>query len=235
MTISTAGAVLQDVRINGSLTINANNVTVRRVEVINGNIENFAGSVCRTGLLLEDVSIIRTTPSANAVQAVGTGGYTARRVKIDGMHEGFRVGGKSSCGPVTVEDSFVSIRPPSPCGDWHGDGLQGYDGGAVTVRNMVILMDETGCGGTAPWFYPSGQGNTSVDIDGLVVSGGGASFRNGMPGTVRNLHVVDGEWGYFPVDVNCSALTVWQADIVTLDAQGQPVFVRTLTCSGSGT
>src|SRR5690606_35808880 len=35
-TVSTSGAVVEDLRINGDLVINAPNVTVRRVEVVDG-------------------------------------------------------------------------------------------------------------------------------------------------------------------------------------------------------
>ncbi len=55
----------------------------------------------------------------------------------------------------------------------------------MTLRNTTLDLDITGCGGTAPFFYPSGQDNTSVDIDGLLVKGGGAPFRLGTPGRCR--------------------------------------------------
>ena len=113
-----------------------------------------------------------------------------------------------------------------------GDGLQGYDGPAVTVRHSTLWLDETpSCGGTAPFFYPRDQGNTSATVDGLIVRGGGFSFRDGMPGTVAGLHVVADQYTYGPIDVACSRITSWQADIVTLDAGGQPHFVRTQPCN----
>jgi hypothetical protein len=117
------------------------------------------------------------------------------------------------------------------CSDWHGDGIQGYDGGAVTVRNVTIDFQERGgCGGTAPFFYPRNQGNTSVDIDRLLVKGGGFSFRLGQPGTVRNLKIVQ-DWGYGPIDVRCSVVSVWSAHIVTVNSNWQPTDVRTQTCN----
>jgi hypothetical protein len=86
------------------------------------------------------------------------------------------------------------------------------------------------CGGTAPFFYPLGQGNTSVDIDGLVVAGGGYPFRLGTPGTVRGLHIVQDSWVFGPIDVNCDALSTWQADISVLKG-GQPQSVRPQRCN----
>ena len=89
----------------------------------------------------------------------------------------------------------------------------------MTVRDVTIVMEELGdCGGTAPFFYPSNQGNTSARIDGLLVQGGGYPFRLAMPGSVRGLKIVDRSWGYGPIDVRCSVLSSWGAAIVTITA-----------------
>lgn len=235
-TISTAGAVVQDIRVNGNLTIAAPNVTLRRVEVVGGSVRNFQGSICQP-FTIED-SLIRNNPAVtwnNDYPAVQAGSYTANNVKIEGPGEGFRVGGVSSgCGPVSISNSYAHVQCPDPSFDWHGDGIQGYGGPALTLRNTFLWIDETTCSGTASFFYPSGQGNTSVDIDGLIVKGGGYAFRLGTPGTVRDLNIVSGTWGYGPIDVNCAALSAWEAEIVTLDANGQPVRVRDQACSGIG-
>ena len=129
----------------------------------------------------------------------------------------------------------MRVVSPDSCSDWHGDGLQGYGGDKVIVRNSTFVMSVVGdCYGTAPFFYPKNQGNTSVDIDGMLVSGGGYPFRNGMPGTVKNLNVVDGSWVYGPVDVNCSALSAWQAQTVKLASDGSTTPVRSISCTGQG-
>lgn len=230
--VTTAGTVVADLRVNGSLIIDAPNVTVRRVLVVGGTINNWPGQTCRNGLTVEDTTIRRgATTTAAGTPALGDGGYTARNVLIDGTAEGFRVGGKSGgCGPVTITDSYANVVRPDVCGDWHGDGLQGYDGGALTLRNTVLTLDETGCGGTASFFYPN-QGNTSVDIDGLIVKGGGYPFRLETPGSVKNLHVVNGSWGYGPLDVTCGLLASWQASVSTIGSNGQPAVVRNLPCA----
>ena len=239
--ISQPGAVLEDVRlVNADLLINADNVTVRRVEIQGGHILNDANGKCHNGLVLEDVSLVRapgqTTTDADA-PAVATGGYLARRVKIEDLPEGFRVGGRSrGCTAVRIEDSYVKVTSPDLCRDWHGDGIQGYDGAALTIRNVTLHMVEANtCGGTAPFFYPHSQGNESVDIDGLLVQGGGAPFRLGTPGTVLGLRIVQGSWGYRPIDVKCSATRGWDAQIVTIDPSNQPATtVRVQPCNTDG-
>jgi hypothetical protein len=225
LTVSTAGTVVEDIRlINADIVVRAANVTIRRVELQGGRIYNDAGP-CANGLTVEDVSLIRSpgqVTRATDPSALGVGGYTARRVEINGLPEGFRVGGRSAgCGPVIIEHSYARVVRPDECGDWHGDGIQGYDGPALTVRRVTLDLIETGCGGTAPFFYPSGQGNTSVAIDGLLVKGGGYAFRLGTPGTVADLNIVQGSWGYGPIAVACGSLTGWQARRVTIDAAYQ--------------
>lgn len=232
-TVSTEGAVVEDMRINGDLVINAANVTVRRVEVVGGSIDNFRGPSCKNGLVIKDTTVRASgATNDNGYPAIGAGGYRADNVLIDGMAEGFRVGGKGSgCGPVTIANSYAFVTSPTVCGDWHGDTLQGYDGGALTLRSSVLILEEKrGCGGTAPFFYPDSQGNTSVDISGLIVQGGGYSFRLGTSGTVQGLYIVD-DWGYGPIDVRCGLVSSWSAQIATLDANGQPVPVRNQSCS----
>jgi hypothetical protein len=237
--VTTAGAVVQDIRlVNADIIVDAANVTIRRVEIQGGRINNAPGSVCRNGLIVENTSIIRAPAQitrATDEPAVMHGGYTARGVEVIGLPEAFRVGGRASlsCGPVTLENTFAKVVSPDVCGDWHGDGVQGYDGPAVTVRNMTIDFTELGgCGGTAPFFYPRNQGNTSATIDRLLVKGGGFAFRNGMPGSVRGLKIVDTSWGYGPIDVRCSVLTGWDAQIVKIDTNYQVTSaVRTQSCN----
>jgi hypothetical protein len=218
---------VQDVRIvNANLIVDAPNVTIKRVEIQGGHIDNAPGSVCRNGMVVEDTTIIRApgqVTRATDQPGLMHGGYTARRVEIIGLPEAYRVGGRSlGCGAVTIENSFAKVVSPDVCGDWHGDGVQGYDGATATIRNVTVEFTElNGCGGTAPFFYPRNQGNTSINVDRLLVSGGGFPFRNGMPGSVTGLKIVDSSWGYGPIDVRCSVMTGWDAQIVKIDTNYQ--------------
>ncbi|MFC7788620.1 DUF4082 domain-containing protein [Microbacterium sp. MAHUQ-60] len=233
--VRTDGAVVEDLQItSGAIRVAAKNVTLRRISGTDASVSNYTNGVCYNGLKIEDSSFVtkgRTTDSGDPV--IGPGGYTVNNVLIDGAPEGLRVGGKGlGCGDVNVTSSFVRIAAPQVCNDWHGDGIQGYDGGRLVVRNSAIVMNESnGCHGTAPFFYPGGQGNTSIDVDGLIVSGAGYPFRSGMPGKVKNLNVVENTWGYGPISVKCSAISSWQASIVRLDAAGQPQATKSLACS----
>lgn len=235
--IRTAGTVVEDLRItDGVVHVAAKDVTLRRVHAVGAEVVNDTGGTCGSGLVIEASTFVAgSEPTRDTdLPVIGNGGFTVRDVVIDGVPEGIRVGAKQ-CGDVVVEDSFVRITPPDVCPDWHGDGIQGYGGGSVTVRRTWIVMREReDCYGTAPFFYPSGQGNTSLSVDGLLVEGGGYPFRAGTPGTLRDLQVVADSWGYGPVDVLCSALTTWQAHVVTV-SEGRTTPGDAIECSGSGT
>lgn len=224
LVVTEPGAVVEDVLLkNADLVIDAPDVTIRRVKLQGGRIHNVPQSSCRNGMVVED-STIEPAPgksfSRDSEGVIGYGGYTARRVRIWRRSEGFRVGGRSfGCGPVRIEDSFVKIAIAPGCpGDLHSDGIQGYDGPALVVQNVTIDFREAACG-TAPVFLPDNAGNTSASIDGMLVMGGGFAFRAGVPGSVKDLKIVNGSWSYAPVDVDCSRLRSWDAEIVTIDAQ----------------
>ncbi|MFS0885284.1 hypothetical protein [Aeromicrobium sp. 179-A 4D2 NHS] len=218
--VTTPGAVVQDIRIvGGRLDVRAPNVTIRRVEIQSGQIRNVFNRQCANGLIIEDTTIRRGTFDIGQ-PAIEFGGYTARRVKIDGPSEGFRVGGKEyGCGEVTIDRSFASIDAYAGCDrpdngiDWHGDAVQGYNGAKVTVRDSTLLLNPTPyCLGNSAFFYPN-QGNTSAVIDNVVMAGGGFVFRMETPGSVTGLKVVDDTWRYGPShNTTCSAGLTWATD-----------------------
>ena len=227
-----AGAVVEDVLLVGaSITVAAPNVTLRRVKLQGGRIEN---STCAAGLTIENATLEPAPGQASSIETEGVispGGYTARGVKIWNRAEGFRVGAKNQCGPVRIENSFVKIVIPSGRCDLHSDGIQGYQGNALSVANMTIDFREAACG-TAAFFVPKDQGNTSATVDRLLVMGGGYPFRMGVPGTVSGLKIVDGSWQYGPLNVACPLISPWEASVVRIDANYQPTAtVRQLGCT----
>jgi len=109
------------------------------------------------------------------------------------------------------------------------------------VHSTIDMQTSGGCGGTAPFFYPRNQGNTSADVDGLLIAGpnGNYSFRDGMPGRVVGLHIENNGWSYGPIDVFCSAISEWQANIVgpvnrTAGGYQVPPTVRAQPCTTQG-
>jgi Bacterial TSP3 repeat len=239
MSVNTNGAVIQDVLFtNGaSLNINADDVTVRRSEFEGGSI---VSDCADAGTVIEDVTLNRDAAETNGGEGViSYGGYTARRVEIVNRSEGFRESADPGC-VTRIEDSYVHIRPPANCDDWHGDGIQGYHGRELHVRNVTIDFDDSTCGATSPFFYNGGSGGSPSGhafVNGLLITGrNGYAFRMGTPApnSVEGLRIQDGSWRFGPIlmtDAGCPAVNPWEAKIVTVDSSYRVTgTVRDLPC-----
>jgi hypothetical protein len=227
--IRTPGTVIEDVRFTDSanILVYADNVTIRRVEMLGGFITNQYGDApvnCGHNMLIENVTFKQQPGQfvSSDYPVIGEGSYTARAIEVDGRGEGPRL---SDCGPVTIENSFLSIRGAeagtAACEAVHSDGVQAVYGVGATARNNTIIF-ETPCG-TSPWFVVDpavNKGNYVVDR--LLVSGGGYTFRHEVTGSVTGLRIVDQAWVAGPTDgVDCSKLSSWEAKLVTIDANYQ--------------
>jgi hypothetical protein len=229
MTVRTPGAVVQDIRFtNGaSIAVYADNVTIRRVEMLGGTITNQFGDApagCGHDMVIEDVSF-RQAPGTfvpSDFPVIGEGSYTARRIEVDGRGEGPRL---SDCGPVTLENSFLRIHGAdegtAACDQVHSDGVQAVAGVGATARNNTIIF-QTSCG-TSPWFVVNPAVNKGTyTIDRLLVSGGGYTFRQEVAARVTGLRIVDRAWVYGPLDeMDCSVISSWEAKLVNIDANYQ--------------
>jgi hypothetical protein len=226
LTVTSPGTVVQDVRFTdgAKIFVEADDVTIRRVEMQGGYVTNQSNGECSgKNTLVEDTTFEqipgRFQPSDFPV--IGEGNYTARRIEVDGRGEGPRL---SSCGPVTLEDSFIKIKggPSSDaCGEGHSDGVQAVGGVGATARNNTIVF--TNDCGTSPWFvvHPGPPPNNSgrYTVDRLLVSGGGYAFRQQLPASVTGLRIVDDSWVYGPLaEMDCSVIDPWDAKLVTIDS-----------------
>lgn len=243
LTITTDGAVIEDYQVNGDIDVQARDVTIRRTRVYGGGIDNFTTDVVFGHLTLEDVEVTNPpgeTSSENFHWAIGTSDYTCRRCKVMYRNEGWRIGGQSykGQGPVTIEDSFARLStPPGACeaSDPHGDGIQAYDGPAATIHHTTIDQRLDPCPTTA-LFIPDQGNNGAIVTDNLLAGGGWTlTLLGGKFPTVTGNKIVDGEWGYGPLDVDCNLIGRWQGNaVVTVDwTQGRVVNeVRPLTLCG---
>jgi hypothetical protein len=234
LTVTRRGTVVQDVRFtNGaSILVKADNVTIRRVDMQGGSITNQFGPApasCGHHLLVEDTTFEQIPGQFDASDGpvIGEGSYTARRIEVDGRGEGPRL---SDCGPVTVEDSFISIHGADAgtraCDAVHSDGFQAYYGRGGTFTNNTIIF-ETKCG-SSPYFVGYGANTTSkapintgtYNIDRMLIGGiSGYPFRQQVPGSISGLRIVNKSWIYGPIDNRCSVLSPWDAKIVKVDSR----------------
>lgn len=209
-----------DIRVNGSIEVRVAGVTLRRVQVVGGVIQNVYAGRCYP-FTIEDSSVVQGATWSNsgtANGAIGVGGYTARRVAIVDRTEGFRVGGRgdAGCGPTRIEDSYARAVPPRPCGDWHGDALQGYDAPPLTIINSTLVLAPTsGCGGSSAFFYGDAEdhGNAPITVRRLLVMGGNPVYRPDTPHDTQGLRVVAGSGQPLGTDERgnyvCLRATTW--------------------------
>lgn len=220
LTVTTANTVIDSKRITGNLDIKAPGVTIKNSQ-IDGIVVNDNTSA-HYAFTIEDSTVGTSTCSRHTGGAIGTKNYTARRVKLQNFPDGFRIAGSN----VTIEDSFIRLCSADPAD--HSDGIQAYQAGAAT--NILInhnVIDQTPVAGdrqTAPLFIPNDaarQGNEGISysVTNNVLAGGSYSLvlsgpLNFRASAVTGNKIVDGTWGWGPVDVDCSKIAVWKGNIV---------------------
>ena len=146
LSITTDGAVYENLDISGDVWIDANNVTIRNFR-INGGSSSFYGiniASGKRGIVLEDGEILRT---GNGIRGLG---YTARRLHIhDNNDDGLRPEGVPGSGPTLVEYCFIEKMGLSAGA--HADALQvsGVSDGSynVTLQYNNFYMPAPGSPG----------------------------------------------------------------------------------------
>jgi hypothetical protein len=160
-TISTPGAVIDACTYTGSLTIAANNVTIRNSR-IHGSVRT-QGDGSGFRFTVEDSEIGPSSDCGTYEALVGVRNYTARRDYIHGNGDGFRVSGDN----VTIEDSFVQT---CDLPDDHSDGVQGLAGGSdIVIHHNTIDLRGSTHGPNASVFFADSSESATV-TDNLLVS-----------------------------------------------------------------
>jgi hypothetical protein len=170
LTVTTPGTVIEDTLITGDLQVRATGVTVRRTRVLGIIWNQYSDTEQFGGLLIEDVEV---GPDSGVKDwghgAVGTAGYTARRVEIHNVTDGFRVSGDN----IVIEDSFVKLAAiAGECN--HLDGVQGYGGGTNVVVTHNTFDARGSCGNAAVFFADS---SPHADVEDNILLGGAYSLR----------------------------------------------------------
>jgi hypothetical protein len=175
------GAIVEDLDIDGAITILADNVTIRRVRVRSGDyypIRYFDED--NVGLVIEDSEIEGTSDDATA--SVSFVSYTARRLNIHGAADGFKADAN-----VVIEDSWIHDLRNGP--DQHNDGVQSTGGAGVTLRNNWI----SGASNAAVQTGDLGGATENLTIECNWLGGGGYTLNiRGTGATVpRNTRIVN--------------------------------------------
>lgn len=209
--VTTDGAVIEDLDIQGEVQILADNVTIRRCRITSGDyypIRYFDND--NVGLLVEDTEIIGTSEAVTA--GISFSNYTARRVNVHGTADGFKADEN-----VLIEDSWIHDLGNYP--DQHNDGVQSTHGLNVHIRHNRIEGASNACVQTGD---ESGQ-TTDLVIECNWLSGGGYSLnlRGESPTGTRVLrNRFTGDWGYGPWTFDDPNPTVIGN---VLDGDGSPI------------
>jgi hypothetical protein len=133
MTITQAGAIIENVDITGTVDIRASNVTLRNFRInTNGGFYGIKATSGATGILLEDGEVFNAQSSN-----IYGGGFTARRLNVhDSGGDGFK-----ATGNVVVEDSWIHHLGKSDGA--HADGNQSRKGDNFIFRRNNCDMPTT--------------------------------------------------------------------------------------------
>ncbi|MDD4922926.1 MAG: fibronectin type III domain-containing protein [Bacteroidales bacterium] len=125
ITVTTAGAIIENLDISGKISIKANNVTIRNCKFTSLDI---ASADSYTGTVVEDCELTWA----------GRQNYTLRRCEISSQADDLiRLGGTN----ILIEDCYLHVDGPPVSGN-HADAIQLYPGPAVNciIRHNTIYV-----------------------------------------------------------------------------------------------
>jgi hypothetical protein len=180
-TVTQAGAVIENVRVTGTIRIQASNVTLRNFVIDAGGAPyGIQATYGASGLVIEDGEIVNASSAA-----IYGGGFAARRLEIHEM-------GSDAIKPtsdVLVEQSWYHHLGTRA--DSHADGAQSRWGGSNIIfrgNNCDIPVDVSGYRSNACFIVePDGGPITNFVIEGNCLNGGNYTIYCSNQGvTVRN-------------------------------------------------
>jgi hypothetical protein len=176
-TVSTDGAVLEDLEIHGSVLIKANDVTLRNVKIVNNGF--WPLRIQGSGAVIEDSTVIAGDDS----QAAISGSFTGRRLDLSGAGDGIKMSGNS-----TLVDSY--IHDLASFAGAHNDGIEATNAVNIRIVHNTILNAESQTSALMLSEYGS-KADTNVLIQGNLFAGGGYTIYGGAPDTAQGHEVVD--------------------------------------------
>ncbi len=215
LTITTNGAVVQNLNISGAITVNASNVTIRNCRITSGDYYPIRwDSGEHTGLLVEDSEIIGTSSAVTA--GLSFDNYTARRVFVTGAADGFKANSD-----VLIEDCYVTGLWVTQ--DSHNDGVQATGGSNVTLRhNTFKLGGQSGVSAVVQIGNEWGTNSNWLIEDNLMDGGGWSINASNNPAQNPNFHIINNRFtrraGYGPGGVGGATWSgnIWDDDGTTV-------------------
>lgn len=182
LTVTQDGAVIDSVAVTGVISVEADNVTVRRTLVNSTGRYPIRVTNGHGGLLVEDAEIDGQGVGKGAVCCSN---YRVLRVDIHDVFEGPRLGDNTA-----IEDSYVHHL--LHCSDCHVDALQTDVGSNVVIRgnNIQAYNPQTGRQNNAAYQFGSPRDRQDeILVEGNLLNGGNYTV-NGGGGKSRDAEAV---------------------------------------------
>jgi len=174
LTVTTPGTVVANLDITGTLTIAANNVTVRdvKVDATGGNCA-ICTSWTHAGIVIQHVEIDGHHRSPSVPGIVG-GGYTATALNIHGTGDAIDLNGNE-----TVKDSWIHDLQVS-AGD-HSDGVQstGTDADVISHNTIDATLPGGGVANSALIIGADLANMGTVTVSNNLLAGGNYTVYSG--------------------------------------------------------
>jgi hypothetical protein len=213
VTVSQNGAVIDALDVTGSISVNADNVTIKRTRVTSGDFWPIRVLGGHRGLLVQDVDIIGQ-PGCEA--GIAFQDFTAQRVDVSGCVDGMKVGSRTTVLASYIHDLQLG-------GGSHNDGIQGTGGTGTTIRGNSIVgsPNQVSC-------ILLGEEDGPMDnalIENNWLDGGGFMIYIGYGTTVPNATIrfnrFGRNYGWGLLNANPRAGVVWVGNV--WDDTGLPV------------
>ncbi len=175
--VTQPGTVIDGLDIKGEVSIEADNVTIKRSRITSGDYYPIRHLNGNKGLLVEDTEIAGT--NGDVTSAISFTDYTARRVNVHGSADGLKADNN-----VLIEDSYIHDLALSPGS--HNDGIQSTGGSNVTIRHNTI---DVGSDGITSCIILGNEWapQSNITIANNLLNGGGWSIYLPDQGTNRSI------------------------------------------------
>jgi len=204
-TVTQDGAVVDALDVNGTITVAADNVTIKRTRITAGQFYGILTTNGARNLSIQDVDILG---QSGCEAGIAGDNYSAVRIDVSGCIDGMKVGDNT-----TILDSYIhNLRVG---GGSHNDGIQGTGGRGYLIKgnyipqtpgeNSAIILGEE--------FGPM----DNAVIDGNWLDGGNFTLYIGYGTTNPNATIINNRFGrsyqYGLLSANPKAGVVWSGNV----------------------
>jgi hypothetical protein len=199
-TITADGTTLENVMVNGQLTIKADNVTLRNVHV---KTDSYYGVLTYgRNLLIEDSTLEGKVGTTAGLAAYEQGSFVARRLNVFNSEDGVRLADNSK-----LFDSYIHDLVGTSGAHYDSVTADMYTGWEI-VHNTILNQHSWTA---AVWVGDPRYDPSSGLLKNNFLAGGGYVIYGG-PGTSPGIHVVDNVFStrYFPRGGYWGPVTYWE-------------------------